>query len=102
MTRAGIFIGVDKAGDLPQLGDAAAGARRMYEWALYQGLPERTHARLITDSGGRKVEPTEISGAVESICNGAGVDQLVLYFAGHGVNLQRGDRWLLSDAPARS
>jgi hypothetical protein len=102
MTRAGIFIGVDNAGDLPQLGDAAAGARRMYEWALYQGLPERTHARLITDSGGRKVEPTEISGAVESICNGAGVDQLVLYFAGHGVNLQRGDRWLLSDAPARS
>lgn len=102
MTRAGIFIGVDKAGDLPQLGDAAAGARRMYEWALQQGVPDRTHARLITDSGGRKVEPTEISNAVESICNGAGVDQLVLYFAGHGVNLQRGDRWLLSDAPARS
>jgi hypothetical protein len=102
MTRAGVFIGVDRAGDLPQLGDAAAGARRMYEWALYQGLPDRTHARLITDDGGRKVEPTEISDAVESICNGAGVDQLVLYFAGHGVNLQRGDRWLLSDAPARS
>lgn len=102
MVRAGIFIGVDKTGDLQQLNDAAAGAKRMHEWALAQGIADKTHARLITDEGGRKVESFAIAAAVQEICAGAGVDQLIVYFAGHGINLQRGDRWLLSDAPAQT
>lgn len=100
MVRAGIFIGVDKSGDLQQLNDAAAGAKRMYEWALEQGMPDRTHAKLITDAGGR-VQPDQIADAVHDICNGAGVEQLIVYFAGHGINLLHGDRWLLSEAPAK-
>lgn len=101
MVRAGIFIGVDKSGDLQQLNDAAAGAKRMYEWALEQGMPDQTHAKLITDAGGRKVQPDQITDAVHDVCNGAGVEQLIVYFAGHGINLLHGDRWLLSEAPAK-
>src|SRR5258708_3927442 len=100
MVRAGVFIGVDRSGDLQKLNDAAAGAKVMYEWALQQGLPDKTHAKLITDAGGRKVEPDQITDAIHEICGGAGVDQLIVYFAGHGINVH-GDRWLLSDAPQK-
>ena len=56
-----------------------------------------THAKLITDAGGQKVGPDQITEAVHEICSGAGVDQLIVYFAGHGINLQHGDRWLLTE-----
>jgi hypothetical protein len=101
MARAGIFIGVDKSGNLDTLNDAAAGARRMYEWALRQGMPDKTHAKLITDENGQKVTPDAIADAIAEICNGAGVDQLIVYFAGHGIYI-RGDRWLLSEAPLKA
>jgi hypothetical protein len=101
MVRAGIFIGVDKSGDLQKLNDAAAGAKRMHEWALEQGMADRTHAKLITDAGGQKVQPDQITDAVHKVCSGAGVDQLIVYFAGHGINLQHSDRWLLTEVPAR-
>ena len=103
MIRAGIFIGVDKTGGLQKLNDAAAGARRMYQWALAQGMTSDTHAKLFTDEGGAKVDPTKIADAIDEICNrGAGVEQLIVYFAGHGAYVQRGDRWLLSDAPQKT
>lgn len=99
MTRAGIFIGVDRTGGLRTLRDAAAGARRMHEWALTQGILDNTHAKLITDADGAKVRPDQIYDAITELIDGPGVDQLVVYFAGHGVNINRGERWLLSDAP---
>jgi hypothetical protein len=99
MARAGVFIGVDKAGDLQKLNDAAAGARRMYEWALAQGMVKETHAKLLTDADGKKVRPDEIYDAIEAIIHGAGAEQLIVYFAGHGVNNNRNEYWLLSDAP---
>ncbi|MGB3675006.1 MAG: hypothetical protein WA988_11235, partial [Candidatus Nanopelagicales bacterium] len=99
MSRAGLFIGVDRTGDLPLLRDAAAGAARMHQWALQQGISDQTRAKLITDAGGGKVTPLEIFDAVQAITRG-GADQLIMYFAGHGVNINRGEQWLLSDAPA--
>jgi Caspase domain len=101
MIRAGVFIGVDKAGDLQLLHDAAAGARRMYEWACAQGMPDQSHAKLITDAGGRKVDPDLIYDAIKTIVDGPGVDQLIVYFAGHGVNINRHEHWLLTDAPIK-
>jgi len=96
--RAGIFIGVDKTGGLQKLNDAASGARRMYEWALAQGMVDKTNAKLITDAGGTKVDPDQIYDAIkEIIVDGAGVDQLLLYFAGLGarpsvlLRIARGD-----------
>src|SRR3954453_3831326 len=101
MRRAGIFIGVDRTGQLQPLNDAAAGARRMYEWALQQGMADGTNARLITDQS-QKVTPDMVYDAIKAIIDGPGVDQLILYFPGHGVNINRSEHWLLSDAPVRT
>ena len=59
MIRAGVFIGVDKTGGLQRLNDAASGAQRMHAWAVQQGMPDGTHAKLITDAAG-KVTPDQI------------------------------------------
>ena len=59
MIRAGVFIGVDKTGDLKRLPDAAAAAQRMHDWAVRQGMPDDTHAKLITDVSD-KVRPDQI------------------------------------------
>lgn len=102
MVRAGVFIGVDKTGNLQRLNDAAAGAKRMHKWALSQGMPDGTHAKLITDADDKKVHPDLIYDAIKEIIDGPGVDQLVLYFAGHGVNINRNEHWLLTDAPVKT
>jgi hypothetical protein len=102
MIRAGLFIGVDQTGDLQKLKDAAAGAKRMQEWAIAQGMVDPPNAKLITDANGNKVGPFEIYQCIEEIIDGPGVDQLIVYFAGHGVNNKRGERWLLSDAPRQT
>ena len=78
MIRAGVFIGVDKTGGLQRLHDAAAGAERMYRWALGQGMAERTHAKLVTDAEGRRVSPDAIYDAIKEILDGPGVDQLIV------------------------
>lgn len=101
MIRAGVFIGVDRTGGLQRLHDGAAGAVKMRDWALRQGMrPE--NAVLVTDQDGATVTPDDIYAAISGIVHGPGVDQLVVYFAGHGVNLNRGEQWLLSDAPVRT
>ena len=102
MIRAGVFIGVDKTGNLQRLNDAAAGAARMHAWALTQGMQDKTHAKLIIDDGDAKVSPEQIQDAITEIVGGPGVDQLILYFAGHGVNINRNEFWLLTDAPQRT
>ena len=101
MIRAGVFIGVDQTGGLKRLPDAAAAAHRMHEWAVRQGMPDDTHAKLITDVRG-KVRPDQIIDAIDAIRKRTGVDQLILYFAGHGVNIRRNEKWLLTDAPTTS
>ena len=98
MIRAGIFIGVDQTGNLQKLHDAASGASRMREWALGQGFTE-ARAILMTDADGQKVRADDIYEAVTRLLDGAGVDQLIVYFAGHGVTINRRERWLLTDAP---
>jgi hypothetical protein len=97
MKRAAVLIGVDKTGDLPRLRDAARGARRMEEWARRQGMNPVT---LLTDEQ-NPVDAGAIKRAIRDVVD-AGADQLVVYFAGHGVNIQRGEYWLLSDAPRDS
>jgi hypothetical protein len=94
MKRAAILIGVDKTGDLPKLKDAARGARLMETWARSQGIDTVT----ITDEA-EPVTVERIKKAVRQLVDAANVSQLVVYFAGHGVNLQRQEYWLLTEAP---
>jgi len=100
MLRAGVFIGVDRTGNLHPLRDAAAGAKRMHDWAVAQGMKPLTQAKLITDADG-KVTLDRIYDAIKEIIDGPGADQLILYFAGHGVNINRSEHWLLTDAPVK-
>lgn len=96
MKRAGVFIGVDKTGGLPKLADAARSAKRLAdEWAKTQPL---SPVELITDEGG-EVKLDTIREAVTRIVDAGNVEQLVVYFAGHGWNLAYNEYWLLSGAP---
>lgn len=98
MNRATVCIGVDKTGTLPKLNDAVNGAKWMGEWAARQGFDPVV---VITDEEGPvRVDP--IYDAVKAIVDRATVDQLVVYFAGHGVNLGYSEYWLLSEAPERT
>jgi len=92
-----VLIGVDKTGGLPQLHDAARGARRMEAWALDQGL-ERDDVLVFTDEAG-PLEVKRIKKAIAGLVDKAVYGQLLVYFAGHGVNLRRGEYWLLSESP---
>ena len=96
MKRAAVLIGVDRTGNLPVLHDAAAGARRLEVWAREQGFDP---VDVITDEGGAPVEIAAIKKAVKAIVEKGTIDQLVVYFAGHGVNNARSEYWLLTDAP---
>lgn len=96
MKRTAILIGVNKTGKLPLLQDAAKGARRMEEWARTQQFDT---VEVFTDERGGAVDIGSIRRAIEKIVDSGTFDQLVIYFAGHGVNIRYGEYWLLSDAP---
>jgi len=101
MQRAGVFIGVNQTGQLATLNDAAANAGRMHKWAVGQGMVEGKSAILITDETGA-VTPDRIADAVEQIINEVAPEQLIIYYAGHGVLARSAEQWLLTKAPVRS
>ena len=94
MKRAAVIIGVDRTGTLPRLNDASLGARSMADWAESQQFD----TVLITDRDG-PVTAHDIRAAVTKFVNRGVYEQLLVYFAGHGVNIRYGEYWLLSDAP---
>jgi hypothetical protein len=98
MKRAAVIIGINKSGDLPKLKDAVRGARLVENWARQQ-LMDPVHVFTDTDA---PVEATAIWKAIKALVDAANVSQLVVYFAGHGVNRQRHEYWLLSGAPDNS
>lgn len=94
MRRAAVLIGVDRTGTLPELNDAAAGAERMARWAEAQGMA----VALLTDKDGGEVTARQVKDAVKKFLLD-GIGQLLVYFAGHGINRNRGEYWLLTGAP---
>ncbi|MEI7461077.1 MAG: caspase family protein [Pirellula sp.] len=96
MNRAAVLIGVRKAHHLPELQAVSDGVIQMKEWMLSQGIPEH-RVRVITDETA-KVTPQLIKDAVNELLAPGDLDQLIIYFAGHGVNVQYSEYWLLSDA----
>jgi hypothetical protein len=95
MERAAVLVGVRKTGGLRELKAATQGARAMASWARSQGVQ---HVELLTDEAG-PVEVRQIQQVIRQIVDLGTVEQLLLYFAGHGVNIGYGERWLLSGAP---
>jgi hypothetical protein len=94
MKRAAIIIGVNRVGNLPGLKDAARGAHLMEKWAKAQRM---NAVQVFTDEV-KPVDVSQIKKAIKRLVNDANLNQLVIYFAGHGVNKQRHEYWLLSDA----
>jgi len=70
----------------------------MEQWATNQHF---TLIKKITDTTVPVVPVTidAIKHVIREIVDATTYDQLVVYFAGHGVNIGRSERWLLSDAP---
>lgn len=85
-----VSIGVKKAGELPELPGAIAGAKEFRDWA------EKNHyeCKLITDETG-PVELATIMKTIKAILEDD-VDRLLIFYAGHGQSTQMGDYWLLS------
>lgn len=96
MERAAVFIGVKKTGNLPELQAVASGVQQMVKWARSQGIPE-DRIKVLTDESS-EVRGYQISDAIEELVGLTTVEQLIVYFSGHGVN-RGGEYWLLSRAP---
>lgn len=97
--RAVILIGVKKTGNLPVLQAVDSGLRRMAEWARFQRIPDE-RVRILSDESG-EVRVHQIGDEIEKLANLTTIEQLIVYFSGHGVN-NRGEYWLLSRAPANA
>jgi hypothetical protein len=97
MRRAAVLVGVERTGGMPRLFAAAEGARRMADWATAQKMDR---VELLTDENCGAVHIADIKQAIKDILAAGTVEQLLIYFAGHGVNIRYGEYWLLTDAPA--
>jgi Caspase domain len=98
MKRAAVLIGVHKTGGgLPPLRAVGDCVSAMERWAKNQGIPSKSIAS-ISDLTGEGVTISSIVDVVRKFGEEA-VEQLVIYFAGHGFSGSMGDYWLLSDAP---
>ena len=94
MNRAAILIGVQEPAILPELSAVWTGVEEMKNWGLAQGI----ECRSITDQLG-PVSFQDIYDAVNEFADPEKrVQQLLVYFAGHGVNKNYGEYWLLSHA----
>lgn len=96
ITRAVILIGVSQASTLPKLQAVYDGVRRMKEWAVSQGIPDELIGTITDET--EKVTPERIKKVVWEFVDRGDIEQLIIYFAGHGVNLRYDEYWLLSDA----
>jgi hypothetical protein len=95
MQRAAVLIGVSHTGDMPSLQAVTPGIARMAAWTQAPGFSSVT---ILTDDAGA-VTVGQIQQAIGAMLAPGTVDQLVVYFAGHGVNIGRAEYWLLSGAP---
>lgn len=91
--RAAVVIGVDQAGDLPRLHAAASGAHQVAGLLTKEGY----QISALTDD----IAPVTVDGifnSVDRFVRQGTIDQLVVFFAGHGFAAEYVEYWLLSDA----
>ncbi|MFD9038709.1 caspase family protein [Streptomyces bottropensis] len=98
MDRAVVLIGVRDAAGFPTLQAVDRGLHDMESWAKSQQIPV-SRIEVVTDIGGDVVDAATVRKAVQSFASHLSVEQLIVYFCGHGVNLNKNEYWLLSEAP---
>lgn len=97
MNRAVLLIGVSRTGGLGTLKAVEDSIDKMEAWALSQGIPREQVIRR-TDAQG-PVTIASLFKDVRGLAELGTIEQLVVYFAGHGVVNNRSEYWMLSDAP---
>src|ERR1700730_5300017 len=96
MQRAAVLIGVKKTWNLPELRAVTSSVQEMARWARSQELDCEFIKVVIDDE--RSVNVQQIKDAIQQLVDRNTIDQLIVYFAGHGFN-KEGEYWLLSDSP---
>lgn len=101
MKRAAVLLGVNRVSgviDLPMLNDAVGAASRMCNWLIKVQKVDPNFVIPITDSK-RPVTVERLQKAIDFLLEPMkGVEQLLIYFSGHGLNISYGEYWLLSEA----
>jgi len=92
LARAAVVIGVNKCGTLPVLRAADTGANAVGDWLQSEQFEV---FRFVTPP----VQLEPIKQAVFSLIHRGTLDQLVIYFSGHGFLKENSEMWMLSDAP---
>jgi Caspase domain len=93
-SRAAVLIGVDRTGGLEPLLAAASGATDMSGWLEAEGFA----CTLLADQRG-PVKLSAVKDAVRLLVERGTLEQIVVYFAGHGYLNGTAETWLLSGAP---
>jgi Caspase domain len=93
MTRAAVVIGVDRPRDLSPLHAAVSGANKVGDWLEAEGINVK---RFLDDT--RPVKADDIFDAIDGYVSLGTLQQLIVYFAGHGSFVGTGEYWLLSQA----
>jgi hypothetical protein len=95
VTRGAVVIGVDRAGNLTPLKAARSGADAVAAWLRAEGFD----VKLFTDRDAA-VTTSSLFNAVNAYVEAGTLDQLVIYFAGHGfISGSLSEFWMLSGAP---
>ena len=98
--RAVVLIGVARTGgDLPELQAVSQGLDAMKVWAAEQGIPDDM-VLIFSDRDGSAVTAADIAAGIATLVEQRlALQQLVIYFAGHGINTGLSEYWLLTGAP---
>ncbi len=99
VARALVMVGVARTGgrfpELPAVPGAVAAVRA---WAAEQRVPDDL-VLTFTDDDGTPVTSAAVLAGVRGLVDRGDVDQLVVYFSGHGINTGNAEFWLLTGAP---
>jgi hypothetical protein len=93
--RAVVLIGVQHGNNLPELQAVWEGVAGMEEWALSQGV-ERDLVVKITDED-EEVFPRRIKQPIRDLVDRNDLEQMIVYFSGHGVIKGFNEFWMLTD-----
>jgi hypothetical protein len=93
--KAAVVIGVDQPGDLPPLESAARSAKHVAKWLKSQDYI----TTCFDDADGKAVTLKKIKSKVFKLVKLGTLEELVIYFSGHGFLKDGSEQWMLSGAP---
>jgi hypothetical protein len=103
LQRAAVLIGVKKTGGLPTLQAVEQGLETITNWLEKQpGMRDaegNLRVALLSDAAGAPVTAEGVQNAIQRFVDEGTIEQLFVYFAGHGANKSYNEYWLLSGAP---